>query len=134
MSYYFAILCCDESNGLARSKNKHREKLTRQKYDGAECRERLRLRKEKWFYLNTPGVKKTVMEAAKGKPFGVREWRGQGKQSCLRINCIKLGLSLRPSMSGTHPVSLHLMCSAHTVELYSFRFLFNPVLIMLPAC
>lgn len=73
VSDYFVILCCDEGNGLARSKDKHREKLTRQECDGAECREMLRLRKEKRFYLNTPGVKKTVMEAVEGKPFGLRE-------------------------------------------------------------
>lgn len=73
VSYYFAILCCDEGNGLARSKNKHCEKLTRQEYDGAEWREMLRLKKEKGFYLNTPGVEKTVLEAVEGKPFGLRE-------------------------------------------------------------
>lgn len=45
----------------------------RKRCDGAECREMLRLRKEKQFYLNAPGVKKTVLEAAEGKPFGLRE-------------------------------------------------------------
>lgn len=74
VSYYFAILCCNEGNSLARSKNKYHEKLARQECDGAECREMLRLKKEKkWFYLNIPGVKKTVMEAVEGKPFGLRE-------------------------------------------------------------
>lgn len=67
------ILCCDEGNGLVRSKNKYQEKLARQEGDGAECREMLRLKKEKRFYLNAPGVKKTVLEAAEGKPFGSRE-------------------------------------------------------------
>lgn len=66
------ILCCDEGNGVVRSKNKHHEKLVRQERDGAECREMLRLKKEKRFYLNTPGVKKTVLEAVDGKPFGLR--------------------------------------------------------------
>lgn len=61
VSYYFVILCCDEGNGLARSKNKHCEKLTRQEYDGAECREMLRLKKKKvlfkytWSEEDSPG-------------------------------------------------------------------------------